>query len=176
MADAAPIVGIDLGTTNSLVAVAGFPPGDAAAGAPRILPDDRGRPLVPSAVRFEADGTTVIGYDARDRAVEFPCSTVVSVKRLMGRSLGDAAGDLKYLSYHVVEGPNRTARIEIPANSDAGPKSQPTPLPTPSGRGSRTVSPQEVSAIILRRLKEQASRALGVEARRAVVTVPAYFD
>lgn len=151
-----PILGIDLGTTNSLVAVAGFP---RASDPPRVLPDEQGRPLCPSAVRFEPDGSTVIGYDARDRAVEFPLTTVVSVKRLMGRSAEDAEPDLKYLSYKVVEGPNRTARVEVPGVG-----------------ASRVVSPQEVSSLILRRLKEQASRALGIEVRKAVVTVPAYFD
>jgi molecular chaperone DnaK (HSP70) len=150
-----PIVGIDLGTTNSLVAVAGFPAG-AAGAAPRVIPDEQCRPLLPSAVRFEEGGGQVIGYDARDRAVEHPLTTVVSVKRLMGRSLEDAAPDLKYLSYRVVAGPNNTARIALPDG--------------------RVVSPQEVSALILRRLKEQASGALGLEVRKAVVTVPAYFD
>jgi len=148
-----PIVGIDLGTTNSLVAVAGWP---EPAAAPRIIPDERGRNLLPSAVRFEEGGTTVVGHDARQRAVEFPQSTVVSVKRLMGRSAADAAEDLKFLSYRVEEGPNRTARVRLPDG--------------------RLISPQEVSAMILRTLKEQASRALGVEVRKAVVTVPAYFD
>jgi molecular chaperone DnaK (HSP70) len=174
MSDAGPIVGIDLGTTNSLVAVAGWPPGDPAGAAPRVIADEQGRALLPSAVRFEVGGRVEVGYDARDRAVEYPRTTVVSVKRLMGRSVQDAAADLKYLSYRVVEGPNRTARIELPgdgagsAGGGAG-----------GGEGggvSRTVSPQEVSAIILRELKERASRALGVEVRRAVVTVPAYFD
>ncbi len=157
---AGPIVGIDLGTTNSLVAVAGWPaPGDG----PRVLVDEAGRGLFPSAVRFEAGGATVAGHEAKARAVEFPLSTVVSVKRLMGRSLQDAAADLKYLSYEVVEGENKTARVRIPGDGAVG-------------SGVREVSPQEVSAIILRALKEQASRALGVPVSRAVITVPAYFD
>ncbi len=93
-----PIVGIDLGTTNSLVAVAHWPPDNSAAAAPRVIPDTSGRDLVPSAVRFNADGSTTVGRDARDAAAEFPLTTVVSVKRLMGRSLADAADDVKYLS------------------------------------------------------------------------------
>lgn len=155
-----PIVGIDLGTTNSLVAVAHWPPGDPGRAAPRVIPDRGGRELVPSAVRFNADGSVIVGRDARDQATEHPLSTVVSVKRLMGRSLADAAADLKYLSYRVVEGPHSTVRVEIPV-ADASAK---------------LVSPQEVSALILRALKDQAVNALGVDVRKAVITVPAYFD
>src|SRR5690606_23182345 len=90
---------------------------------------------------------------------EFPATTVSSVKRLMGRSRADAAEDLPYLSYRVVEGPHQTARVALPI-----------------GGGEVVVSPQEVSAAVLRALKERASAALGVEVRKAVVTVPAYFD
>jgi molecular chaperone DnaK (HSP70) len=152
-----PIIGIDLGTTNSLVAVANIP----HPSAPRILPDSRGRAMLPSVVRFDSTGkSTELGYEARASAVAHPLSTISSVKRLMGRSIADAAADLPYLSFKVVEGPQNTARIALPIDN-AAPK---------------IVSPQEVSAIILRRLKEQASAALGVEVRRAVVTVPAYFD
>ncbi|MFN7021901.1 MAG: Hsp70 family protein [Phycisphaerales bacterium] len=146
-----PIVGIDLGTTNSLVAV--------ADPFPRVLADERGRAMLPSVVRFNPDGSTTIGHEAREQAVANPLITVAGVKRLMGRSVRDAEADRPFLPFSVVSGENDTARVE---------------LPTPSGR--RTVSPQEVSAIILRALKERASRALGVEVSRAVVTVPAYFD
>lgn len=155
---AEPIIGIDLGTTNSLVAVAGWGEG-ADAARPRILPDEQGRPMLPSVVRFAADGTgrvEAIGDEARAQAVRHPERTVSSIKRLMGRSARDAAADIPYLSFAVVEGEHQTARVQLP--------------------GGRTISPQEVSAIILRRLKEQASRALGVAVRKAVVTVPAYFD
>jgi len=148
-----PILGIDLGTTNSLVAIAAWPEPSVP---PRIIPDEQGRNLLPSAVRFEEGGAVVIGYDARDRAVEFPLSTVVSVKRLMGRSAADAAADQPYLSYRVVEGPHSTARVALPDG--------------------RVVSPQEVSALILRELKARAERSLGVAVKKAVVTVPAYFD
>ncbi len=155
-----PIVGIDLGTTNSLVAVANWP-ASAAGAAPRILADEQGRNMLPSVVRFDARGQAIeIGYEAKRNAVAHPLSTISSVKRLMGRSMADAAADVPYLSFRVVEGAQNTARIEIPLD----------------GNESKIVSPQEVSAIILRRLKEQASRVLGVEVRRAVVTVPAYFD
>ncbi len=170
-----PIVGIDLGTTNSLVAVAHWPPGDSANAAPRVIPDRDGRELVPSAVRFNADGTTTVGRAARDAAAEFPLTTVVSVKRLMGRSLADAAGDLKYLSYRVVDGPHNTVRVEIPPNEPSAQAEGERPL-AKAARPAKLVSPQEVSALILRALKDQASAALGVEVRKAVITVPAYFD
>lgn len=154
-----PIVGIDLGTTNSLVAVANWPAG-AAGAAPRILPDEQGRNMLPSVVRFDSRGQAIeIGHEAKRHAVAHPLSTVSSVKRLMGRSIADAAADVAYLSFKVVEGAQNTARIELPVEG-----------------GVKIISPQEVSAFILRRLKEQASKALGVEVRRAVVTVPAYFD
>lgn len=155
---AGPIVGIDLGTTNSLVAVA-FWGGDAT---PRVLRDEHHRALLPSVVRFEAGGGVVVGHRARVEAVEHPRTTVASVKRLMGRSLADAAGDRAYLPYELVEGEGRTARVRLPI-SDA------------TGRA-RVVSPQEVSAWVLRELKRIAEMALGVGVSRAVVTVPAYFD
>ncbi|HZW10338.1 MAG TPA: Hsp70 family protein [Phycisphaerales bacterium] len=150
------IVGIDLGTTNSLVAV-------YEDAGPRTLVDERGEALLPSVVRFEDDGRggvrAVVGRVAAEQAVEFPRTTVSSVKRLMGRSLADAAEDLPYLSYRVVQGEHETARVAVPV-----------------GGGERIASAQEVSAIILRELAERAGRELGVPVRRAVVTVPAYFD
>ncbi len=150
-----PIVGIDLGTTYSLVAVA-----DAAG--PRILPDEQGRPACPSVVRFRADGPPIVGWEARDAAALHPRTTVASVKRLMGRSRADAAVDLPFLSYEVVEGKGATARVKLPW---AGPDGTP-----------RIVTPQEISALVLAELRDRATRALGVPVRRAVVTVPAYFD
>lgn len=166
--DAGPIVGIDLGTTNSLVAI-------ADERGPRVLLDEQGRALLPSVVRYEfseqgpgvaaGDASTrrIVGHEAREQAVLFPRSTVSSVKRLMGRSVKDAAADLKYLSYDVVEGEHATARVRIEA---------------PDGDPSRalTLSPQEVSAAILARLRAIAESALRTPVRRAVVTVPAYFD
>ncbi|MBL8745536.1 MAG: Fe-S protein assembly chaperone HscA [Phycisphaerae bacterium] len=153
MPESDPIVGIDLGTTNSLVAYA-----DPARGlSPCILPDAEGRPLLPSVVRYSAEGRTEsIGHDAREHAADFPQRTIASIKRLMGRSRRDAAADLPYLSYEVIEGPNATARVRLP--------------------GGHVLSPQEVSAAILSALRERASRALGCKVRRAVITVPAYFD
>lgn len=153
------VVGIDLGTTNSLVAI--------ADPSPRILCAADGARMLPSAVRYFEEQTggadagvrePMVGLAARDGAVEFPEWTVLSVKRLMGRSREDAAaaGDLAFLGYRVVEGPNNTARVALPDG--------------------RVLSPQEVSATVLRRLKGIAESALGKPVRRAVVTVPAYFD
>lgn len=149
-----PIVGIDLGTTNSLVAWA-----DPSRGlSPRVLADGRGRNLLPSVVRYGVNGAVeAVGDEARERAAEFPGRTVSSIKRLMGRSAADAGADAPYLSYAVVEGAGRTARVRL------------------DGSG-KVVSPQEVSAVILSSLRERASAALGVAVQRAVVTVPAYFD
>jgi len=145
-------VGIDLGTTNSLVAF-------CDERGPRILPDAGGRAMVPSVVRFDGD-SVIVGADARDSAADQPDRTIASVKRLMGRSLNDAQADLRYLPYSVVAGEGDTARVSIPI----------------AGRAARVVSPQEVSAHILRSLKDQASAALGAPVSRAVITVPAYFD
>ena len=149
-----PILGIDLGTTNSLVAWA-----DPSRGlSPRILPDEHGRNLVPSVVRYDAGGRVeAVGHEAREHTAQHTGRTVSSVKRLMGRSLSDATPDLPFLSYEVVEGEGNTARVRL------------------AGSG-KVVSPQEVSAAILAALKRQAEAALGRDVRRAVVTVPAYFD
>lgn len=144
------IVGIDLGTTNSLVAVC-----DAAG--PRILPGPGGEAILPSVVRLDAETgkPTAIGTAARNAAVQHPETTIYSAKRLMGRGLGDVADDAAGLPYAVVAGEQDTARIQI---------------------GAHIISPQEVSAILLGELKQWAEQALGHPVKKAVVTVPAYFD
>lgn len=143
-----PIIGIDLGTTNSLVAI-------ADERGPRVLTGDADDPVLPSAVRYETDGV-VVGQTALDEAPLHPRTTVTSVKRLMGRSLDDVRPDLGYLSYEVAEGPNRTARVRLPDG--------------------RTLTPEQVSAEVLGELKRRAESELGSPVRKAVVTVPAYFD
>ena len=144
------IVGIDLGTTNSLVAY-------CDEKGPRILPDDQGRAILPSVVRLsEADGSAeAIGHEARQTAIEHPERTVHSVKRLMGRGIIDVKDELAQLPYRVVEGEHNTARVQV---------------------GEQIISPQAISAMILIELKQRAERALGREVTKAVVTVPAYFD
>ena len=144
-----PIVGIDLGTTNSLVAIC-----DEAG--PRILPSPDGEAVLPSVVRLsDAGEIEAIGGDARRHGVEFPERTIFSIKRLMGRGIGDVQGELDYLPYAVVEGDHATARVKV---------------------GETVVSPPEISARILAELKRWAEAALGRGVHRAVVTVPAYFD
>ena len=148
-----PIIGIDLGTTNSLVAWC-----DAAG--PRVIPDEQGRGLLPSVVRFRATpaGEAVvdaIGFEARNHAIEFPRETIFSIKRLMGRGIKDVVDELQYLPCKVVSGEQNTARVQI---------------------GKQVISPQEISAIILKELADRARRYFGKPVRRAVITVPAYFD
>ncbi len=148
------IVGIDLGTTNSLVAIC------EAGAPPRVLLGADGEALLPSVVRYEKDGV-VVGREAKASAPEFPRSTVASVKRLMGRSIEDAAADVGYMSYEVVAGPRGTTRLRIPG---------------PGAESARELSPEEVSAEVLCALKTRAEAALGREVTRVVITVPAYFD
>jgi len=138
-------VGIDLGTTNSLVAT-------VRHGFPVVLADAEGRPLVPSVVRYAGDGT-VVGYAALEQASSDARNTIMSVKRLMGRGLEDLADDRRY-PYRFVD-TSGVIRIETRA-------------------GVRT--PVEVSADILRALRERAEASLGGPVDGAVVTVPAYFD
>ena len=144
------IIGIDLGTTNSLVAV-------CDEKGPRVLLGPGDEPILPSVVRLsEADGSAeAIGKEARQTAVQYPEQTIHSVKRLMGRGLKDVADEAELLPYEVVQGDQNTARVKV---------------------GEHVVSPQEVSAMILSELKKWAEASLGQQVRKAVVTVPAYFD
>ena len=149
-AETAPIIGIDLGTTNSLAAY-------CDERGPRILEGPDGQRLLPSVVRYaEADGTVeAVGREARSHAVEHPYNTIFSAKRLMGRSVADVGDEVGYLPYEVTEGEHNTARVKI---------------------GDKLVSPQEVSAVILGELRRWAESAMGKPVSKAVVTVPAYFD
>jgi molecular chaperone HscA len=149
----AAAVGIDLGTTNSLVAVVGPDP-SSGAGKPLALPVDEGSTLLPSVVSYREDGPPIVGREARRRAADAPRDTIASVKRFMGRSSADP--ETKRLSpYRFAEEESGTVRFEV-----AG----------------RTVTPVEVSAEILRTLKARAEQRLGMPVRQAVITVPAYFD
>jgi molecular chaperone DnaK (HSP70) len=143
-----PIVGIDLGTTNSLVAY-------CFASGPRILGGGSGGAIVPSVVRFGAGGATVVGDAARRGRTAHPRETVSSAKRLMGRSARETAAFAAGVSAAVVEGPRGIAALSV---------------------GGRTVTPQEVAAEILKELRRIAEADLGTAVRRAVITVPAYFD
>jgi len=142
------IVGIDLGTTNSLVAYV-----DERTGLPRAIPDGDGRLLLPSIVAFTPDGI-VVGDAARRWLARRPASTVYSVKRLMGRGWEDVKDELRFFPFRVKPGEG-IVRIEV---------------------GGREVTPPEVSAVILRALKERAEAHFGEAIEQAVITVPAYFN
>jgi len=142
------IVGIDLGTTNSLVAYV-----DDKTGQPRVIPDRDGQRLLPSIVSFAGEGV-LVGAAARRQLVRRPQSTVYSIKRLMGRGYEDVKGELRYFPFKVLPSEG-IVKIQI---------------------GSREVTPPEVSAIVLRSLKERAETHFGEPIEKAVVTVPAYFD
>jgi molecular chaperone DnaK len=143
-----PIVGIDLGTTNSLVAYV-----DERTGLPRVIADAEGRALLPSIVSFTPAGI-LVGEAARRQLVRQPSSTVYSVKRFMGRGYEDVKDELCYFPFRICEGEG-TVRL---------------------GVGDREVTPPEVSAIILKSLRERAEAHFGESVDKAVVTVPAYFN
>ena len=143
-----PIVGIDLGTTNSLVAYC-FESG------PRVLGGGADGAIVPSVVRYGSDGSVVVGEAARRGRAEHGVRTVSSAKRLMGRSARETAAFAAGGSARLVEGPRGLAALDV---------------------GDRVVLPQEVAAEILRELRRVAEADLGTAVRRAVITVPAYFD
>ncbi len=142
------IIGIDLGTTNSLVAF-------LEDGTPRVIADPRtGRTIVPSVVSFPADGEPLVGDPARALAATAPATTIQSVKRFMG--LGrEHVSKADRLRYTFAEDDGGVVRFRI---------------------GGRAYSPPEVSALILKELKRRAEAALGAEVRKAVITVPAYFN
>jgi Fe-S protein assembly chaperone HscA len=142
------IIGIDLGTTNSLVGYV-----DEATGLPRVIADAEGRTLLPSIVSFTPAGT-LVGEAARRQLVRQPASTVYSVKRFMGRGYEDVKEELRYFPFRVREGEG-TVRLAV---------------------GEREVTPPEVSAIILKSLRERAEAHFGEPIDKAVVTVPAYFN
>ena len=142
------VVGIDLGTTNSLVAY-------MKNGQPRVIPGPDGDPLVPSVVYFAPDGEILVGKDARAHLFDSPDRTVYSVKRLMGRGLDDVAEDREYFAYQLAEEFPDVVRIKM---------------------DDRLYTAPEVSAHVLRALKARAEAQLGETIDQAVITVPAYFN
>ncbi|HYN53700.1 MAG TPA: Fe-S protein assembly chaperone HscA, partial [Methylotenera sp.] len=146
-------VGIDLGTTNSLVAT-------VRSGLSSVLSDEQGHALLPSVVHYLADGTVDVGFNALKQQNLDPHNTITSVKRFMGRGLKDI--DIAMLPYHFVE---QAAGIESPNDKMVQ-------IETRAG----IKSPVEISAEILKALKTRAEKALGGELVGAVITVPAYFD
>jgi molecular chaperone DnaK len=146
------IVGIDLGTTNSVIAV-------LEGGSVTVIPTAEGGPLCPSVVAFTKTGERLVGQVAKRQAIVNPDNTIFSIKRLMGRRYDDPEVQRakKVLPYKIVEGPAGDARVHIPVTG-------------------KTYTPQEISAMILQKLKRDAEAYLGEPVREAVITVPAYFN
>ena len=146
------IVGIDLGTTNSVIAV-------LEGGDSTVIPTAEGGRLCPSVVAFTKTGERLVGQVAKRQATVNPDNTVYSIKRLMGRRYDDPEVEKarKILPYKIVEGPAGDARVHIPVTG-------------------KTYTPQEISAMILQKLKRDAEAYLGEPVRQAVITVPAYFN
>lgn len=146
------ILGIDLGTTNSCVAV--IDSGDAT-----VLENSEGARTTPSVVAFTKTGERLVGQAAKRQAVTNAANTIFSVKRFMGRKYNEVKNDLHRVPYKVVEASNGDAHIQVTINGEA-----------------KTYSPPEVSAMILSKLKADAEAKLGITVEKAVITVPAYFN
>ncbi len=148
----AKILGIDLGTTNSCMAV-------MEGGEPSVLENSEGARTTPSIVAFTKSGERLVGQAAKRQAVTNPQNTVFSVKRFMGRKFEEVGEEAKRVPYKIVKAANGDAHIQVK-----------------SGNETKTFSPQEVSAMILAKLKSDAEAKLGEKITQAVITVPAYFN
>lgn len=144
------IIGIDLGTTNSVVAV-------MEGGDPTVIPTAEGPRLLPSVVGFNKNGERMVGQTAKRQAVVNPENTVYSIKRFMGRRFDEVSMERKMVSYQVIQGPSNDARVRIPIMKV-------------------DYTPQDISAMILGKLKLDAEAYLGEPVKQAVITVPAYFN
>ena len=142
------IIGIDLGTTNSCVAV-------MEGNEPVVIPNSEGRRTTPSIVAFVDNGERKVGDPAKRQAITNPKKTIYSIKRFMGESFDQVQNEIKRVAYEVVRGDNNTPRVVI---------------------DNRQYSPQEISAMILQKMKKTAEDYLGQEVSEAVITVPAYFN
>ena len=142
------IIGIDLGTTNSCVAV-------MEGNDPVVIPNAEGGRTTPSVVAFTKNGERLVGQPAKRQAITNPKHTIFSIKRFMGRKIAEVSSELNEVPYEVVEGDNGTARVKI---------------------DDRVYSPPEISAMILQKMKKTAEEYLGQEVKEAVITVPAYFN
>ncbi|MGE0534173.1 MAG: molecular chaperone DnaK [Pirellulales bacterium] len=148
MAQGEKIIGIDLGTTNSVVAVM---EGKEA----KVIPNAEGNRLTPSVVAFTDKGDVLVGEPARRQAVTNPTRTIYSIKRFMGRRHNEVQGEEKMVPYEIVGGPEDYVKVRA---------------------GDKQLTPPEISALILRKLKEAAEAYLGHKVNKAVITVPAYFN
>ncbi|HEX4957220.1 MAG TPA: molecular chaperone DnaK [Lacibacter sp.] len=142
------IIGIDLGTTNSCVAV-------MEGNEPVVIANDEGRRTTPSIVAFLKNGERKVGDPAKRQAITNPHNTIMSVKRFMGRRFDEVNEEKSHWSYKVAQGDNNTVRIDIDG---------------------RLYTPQEISAMVLQKMKKTAEDYLGTEVTEAVITVPAYFN
>ena len=146
----AKIIGIDLGTTNSVGAV-------VRGGEAVVIPTAEGGPICPSVVAFSKNGEVLVGQVAKRQAIVNPENTVYSIKRFMGRHFDEVESERKIVSYKVIPVPSGDARVSIPQTG-------------------KTYTPQEISAFILQKLKRDAEAYLGEDVKQAVITVPAYFN
>ena len=142
------IIGIDLGTTNSCVAV-------MEGNEPVVIPNSEGKRTTPSVVGFLKDGERKVGDPAKRQAITNPTNTIFSVKRFMGNTYDQVSAEVNRVPYKVVKGDNNTPRIDI---------------------NDRKYTPQEISAVILQKMKKTAEDYLGSDVSEAVITVPAYFN
>src|SRR5664279_111056 len=142
------IIGIDLGTTNSCVAV-------MEGNEPVVIPNSEGGRTTPSVIAFTKTGERLIGQPAKRQAVTNPKNTIFSIKRFMGRKRDEVDVEAKEVPYEVVAGDNGSARVKV---------------------GDRLYSPPEISAMVLQKMKKTAEDYLGSEVTEAVITVPAYFN
>ena len=142
------IIGIDLGTTNSCVAV-------MEGNDPVVIPNSEGGRTTPSVVAFTKSGERLVGQPAKRQSITNPKNTVFSIKRFMGRKIDEVTDEKGKVPYEVIAGDNNTARVKI---------------------GDRVYSPPEISAMILQKMKKTAEEYLGQEVTEAVITVPAYFN
>jgi molecular chaperone DnaK len=148
VAEGEKIIGIDLGTTNSVVAV-------MEGAEAKVIPNQEGNRLTPSVVAFTDKGERLVGDPAKRQAVTNPRRTIYSIKRFMGRRHNEVQSEEKLVPYKIVGGPNELVKVEIDG---------------------KTYTPPEISAMILRKLKEAAEAYLGHRVSKAVITVPAYFN
>ena len=141
------VVGIDLGTTNSLIAY-------MEGGSPRVIPDQEGHRLIPSVLSFQGDAPVIVGEAAKKKLLTEPLRTLYSIKRLMGRGLSDLRDDLHLIPFHLSE-EQEVIRVQV---------------------GDKRYTPPELSAFVLKALKNQAEQFLGEPIRQTVITVPAHFN
>ena len=142
------IIGIDLGTTNSVVAV-------MEGGEPKVIENPEGARTTPSVVAYKSDGERLVGAPAKRQAITNPQNTIFSIKRFMGRKYDEVPDEIKTVPYEVTSGDGGLARVKV---------------------GDRLYTPQEISAMVLQKLKQTAETYLGESVTEAVITVPAYFN